>query len=164
MFKSMVLIGLVALPPLVVQAQQRAFNYQDCLLGAVKQGTIDSQRDIGTVKRLCEEQFPETAPNILGQKLDDELLANIDIWVHRDPSENIKGSVYNGNAHVVVTQLTLLLTPHKSGDRVQDFFDSEEYQLHLKIPPYQTKPFFVSVDDTEIPGDFHWNLIRAWGY
>ncbi len=164
-YKSSFILALVlSLIGLPGYAQDNARTYQECLLNATSEGIISSRRDIGLVKEMCEQRFPETAPGISGEKVEDEVLANIDIWTHRGEDNSIKGSIYNGNSDLVITQVTLLLTPSKSGDAVQDFFDSEEYEINRKILPFKTKTFYIPADDTEITGDFHWNLIRARGY
>jgi hypothetical protein len=161
-----ILIGfLLCLPSLAAQAQfNDALNYQDCLLQATREGLVLDKQTVGTVKQMCLERFPDSAPTVGDTKLNEDQLAKIDIWTRRTASNDIEGEFYNGNPDVVVTQFTILLTPVKSDDPVQDFFESEEYEVNLRIMPYKTKTFRILAKDTDIEGEFRWSLVSVWGY
>ncbi len=149
--------------PLTVAADSRALSYQDCILEVVSDGLLSSQRDIGRVKELCEERFPDSAPKVIGEKIDAKALEKIDIYTNRGSDGVINGSVYNGNGHIILTRLEILLTPKTHQGSVMDFFDSEEYQINLLIKPFATEHFTIEPDKTSIDGQFSWKLVRAWG-
>lgn len=141
-----------------------ARNYQDCLLEATREGLVLDKRAVGIIKQTCLERFPGSAPTVGDRQLNEDQLAKIDIWTRRTTEHDIEGEFYNGNPDVVVTQFTILLTPVKSSDTVQDFFESEEYEINLRIPPYKTRTFSIPEEETDIEGDFRWSLINVWGY
>ena len=145
-------------------ADTGALNYQDCLLHATREGLAQNRRDIGTIKQLCAEQFPNSVPQQLGQLLDEEALHQIDIWTHRGEDNSIRGSVYNGNPHWVIKRIVILLTPRTAKDPIQNFFDSEEYEIDINIAPYKTSTFSIAAEQTQIPGEMRSNLLKAWGY
>lgn len=147
-----------------VLADSNARSYQDCILEVTRDGYLTSKQDVGRVKELCEQRFPDSAPNILGEKLDGEQLAKVDIYTNRGDKGEISGTVYNGNPDIILTRLELLITPNTDKGSVMDFFDSEEYEINLKIKPYSTKEFTIEPEKTTITGLFSWKLIRAWGY
>lgn len=162
-----ILIGfcLCMSPFVIVHAQfDEARNYQDCLLQATGKGLALDKQAAGKIKQMCLERFPDSAPTVGDKKLNEDQLAKIDIWTRRTAENDIEGDFYNGNPDIVVTQFTILLTPVKSGDTVQDFFESEEYEINLRIMPYKTRTFRIREEDTEIKGDFRWSLISVWGY
>lgn len=162
-----ILIGLLlCLPPFMsAQAQfNEARNYQDCLLQATSKGLAMDKQTVGKIKQTCLERFPDSAPTVGDKKLNEDQLAKIDIWTRRTAENDIAGEFYNGNPDIVVTQFTILLTPVKTSDTVQDFFDSEEYEINLRIMPYKTRTFRILDKDTDIEGDFRWSLISVWGY
>ena len=146
-----------------IYAQPKARNYQDCLLQATAKRSFDSLRDIGHIKQECEAAFPESAPRVLGYKLNNDSMDKLDIYTHADNDSNIVGTVFNGNPDLFITRLQILITP-KKGDPVQDFFDSEEFEINLKIPPSKTETFKISAEELTVRGDYSWKLIRAWGY
>ncbi len=139
-------------------------TYQDCLLEASRAGAVKSKRDIGLIRESCREQFPETATDILGEKLEQEEIDRLDMWTHRDGKNNIKGSIYNGNPDLVITQLTLLITPKGGGDNIKNFFDSEEFEINVRVPPYKSEAFVIDVEKTDIKGEFGWTIISVRGY
>jgi hypothetical protein len=148
----------------VAYSESKARTYQECILEVTRDGFLQSRRDIGRIKLLCEERFPDTAPDIIGDKLNSEALEKIDIYTNRTDKGYINGSVYNGNPHLILTRLEILLTPKTRQDPVMDFFDSEEYRLNLKVKPFSTESFTIEPEKTGIDGQFSWKLIRAWGY
>lgn len=161
------LIGFLLWLPLFTVAHAQfgeALNYQDCLLQATRDGLVMDKQTVGRIKQTCLERFPESAPTVGDKKLNEDQLAKIDIWTRLTTKKDIEGEFYNGNPDVVVTQFTILLTPVKSGDSVQDFFESEEYEINLRILPYKTRTFRIPEKDTDIEGDFRWSLISVWGY
>ncbi len=161
---KLILVAIFLLcAPSYLLADSKALSYQDCILEIVREGAIASQRDIGRVKQLCEERFPDTVSNIIGEKLADSVMEEIEIYTNRGSDGVINGSVYNGNGHIVLTRLELLLTPRTKKGSVLDFFDSEEYRINLIIKPYSTEHFSIKSEKTEIKGPFSWKLIRAWG-
>jgi hypothetical protein len=162
--RIIVLLGFLVLVPLGVLAESTARSYQECLLEITRDGYLTSKQDIGRVKQLCEKRFPDSVPNMLGDRLDNDALSKIDIYTNRTDNGVINGSVYNGNPHLTLTRLEVLITPKTQKGSVMDFFDSEEFRLHLKIKPYATEPFSIEPEKTEIKGQFSWKLIRAWGY
>lgn len=163
--ERILIILLFCLSPSVAYAQfNEARNYQDCLLQATREGLVMDRQTIGRVKQTCLERFPDSAPSVGDQKLNEDQLEKVDIWTRRTASNNIEGELYNGNPDIVITQFTILLTPVKSGDPVQDFFDSEEYEVNLRILPYKTRTFKIPEKNTDIEGEFRWSLISVWGY
>lgn len=156
------LANLFVLMP--AQAQLKANSYQECLLEAARQGLGSNPTAIGKIKNECRERFPRSAPVVAQIDFDDKKLAEIDLWTSRASNEDIKGTVYNGNPDVGLLQMTLLLTPDKTGDRVQDFFDSEEFEITLNIPPKGTGTFTIPASETNIKGRFRWNILKASGY
>jgi hypothetical protein len=147
-----------------VYAQSNARNYQDCILEANRNALALDKRSIGRIKQTCLERFPETAPTISDKKLNKSQLDKVDLWVRRTSENNIEGGFYNGNPDIVVTQVTLLLTPRNTNDPVQDLFDSEEYEIDLRISPYNNGNFTILEKDTTIKGEFRWSIVNAWGY
>lgn len=145
-------------------AAQSALSYQDCVLEATREGYARDREDIGRIKRDCQERFPRSAPEVLGEKLDKDALDEIDLYTNRSNAGDIRGSVYNSNPHLYLTRVAILLTP-KRGDSVQDFFDSEEFTITLNIPPRETGHFTIDAEKTDIDShDFSSKLLRAWGY
>lgn len=159
----LVLFPLAALLAQAAHARPEPQSYQECLLQATWDGYVDDRRDIGRVKQMCEERFPRSAPDIIGETLTSKQLDNVDLYAHRRDDGGIGGSVYNGNPDLVITRLEVLLTP-RGGDSVRNFFDSEEYRINLKVRPYKTESFEIDRSKTSIDGEFSPRLIRAWGY
>lgn len=153
-------IGIVG----AAQAQSKAYNYQDCILEANRNVLVLDKKTIGRVKNDCLERFPDTAPTISDKKLDKSQLEKVDLWLRRTSDNNIEGGFYNGNPDIVVTQVTLLLTPRNTSDPVQDLFDSEEYEINVRIAPYKNGNFTILDKDTTIKRDFRWSIVSAWGY
>lgn len=149
---------MIALPAMA------ANTYQECLLEANRQGLVISPTDVGKIKNECRKRFPASAPTSAHVTFNDEKLAKIDLWTSRGSKDEIKGTVYNGNPDVGLLQITLLLTPIKTADPVQDFFDSEEFEIALNIPPHGTGNFAIPAAETKIKGRFRWNIIQAAGY
>ena len=145
-------------------AESTARTYQECILEITRDGFLQSRSDIGRVKTLCEDRFPDTAPDIVGDKVDGEALSKIDIYTNRTDKGEITGTIYNGNSHLILTRFEILLTPKTQQDPVLDFFDSEEYRINLKVKPYATESFTIEPGKTAIDGRFSWKLVRAWGY
>lgn len=144
-------------------AQSTALNYQDCILEATREGYAQDWKDVGRIKQSCEEKFPESAPKILGERLKNDSLEEVEIYTHAENDGSVKGTVYNGNSHVFLTRIHIILTPRK-GDPVQDLFDSEEFEITLKIPPNKTDHFTIPAEETKVGHDFRTQLIKAWGY
>ncbi|MBN1378196.1 MAG: hypothetical protein JXA04_03080 [Gammaproteobacteria bacterium] len=160
-----ILIGFLAIISTTnVLAESKAMTYQDCILEVTRDGFFQSRRDVGRIKELCEERFPDTAPVMLGDKLNNEALDKIEIYTNRTDKGEINGTVYNGNSYLIVTRLDLLITPKTKKGSVEDFFDSEDFELNLKVKPYATESFTIEPEKTNIDGQFSWKLIRAWGY
>jgi hypothetical protein len=155
------LINLLALP---VQAQLKANSYQECLLAANRQGLVFSPADIGKIKKECGERFPASAPTTAHVKFGEKNLTEIELWTSRAPNGDIKGTLYNGNPDLALLQMTVLLTPVKTVDPVQDFFDSEEFEITVNVPPYGTGTFTIPAAETAIQGKFRWNIVQAAGY
>lgn len=154
---------LLAIPALA-WGQAGVYSYQDCVLKATRDGQVRSREDIGRIKQDCQGRFPDSAPDVLGEKLSEDAMDQVDLYTNRSNSGDIRGSVYNGNPHVILTRVNVLLTPQR-GESVQDFFDSEEFQITLNIPPRQSKHFTIEADKTSIDTvDFSSKLLRAWGY
>lgn len=147
-----------------VHAQFKGNSYQECLLEATRQGLVGNPVAIGKVKNECRERFPKSAPTVAHVDFDDKRLAEIDLWTSRGSNDDIKGTVYNGNPDVGLLRMTLLLTPDKTGDPVQDFFDSEEFEIPVNIPPKGTGTFTIPASETSIKGRFRWNILKAAGY
>lgn len=165
MNRLLIVVPLCLLPFTAAYSQfNEARNYQDCLLQATREGLALDKQAVGRIKQMCLERFPDSAPTVGDRQLNEDQLAKIDIWTRKTSDNDIEGEFYNGNPDVVVTQFTILLTPVKSGDTVQDFFDSEEYEVNLRIPPYKTRTFRIPEQDTDIEGDFRWSLVSVWGY
>jgi hypothetical protein len=145
-------------------AQIKANTYHECLLEATRQGLVDNPTAIGKIKNECRQRFPNSAPDAAYAEFDQKQLSEIDLWTSRDSNDDIKGTVYNGNPDVGLLQLILLLTPVKTDDPVQDFFDSEEFEIALHVPPKGTGTFTIPVTETGIKGRFRWNILKAAGY
>ena len=158
-------LGILSLAmPGYVAAQGDVYSYQDCILKATREGYIRNREDIGHIKQNCRRRFPDSAPDVLGEKLKEKALQQVELYTSRSDKGDIRGTLYNGNPDFFVTRVTLLLTPER-GDSVQDFFDSEEFEVTLNIPPHETKHFTIDADKTGIDSyDFSAKLIRAWGY
>ena len=147
-----------------VPAESNAHSYQECLLEITRDGFVQDRSDIGRIKSMCEKRFPDSAPNIIGDKLNDKALDKIDLYTNWTEKGEITGSVYNGNPDLIVTRLQVLFTPKTDKGSVMDFFDSEEYYLNLKIKPFSTATFSIDPKKTKIRGPLGWKLVRAWGY
>ena len=160
-FYLLLILFFSALP---VDAAKSPQNYSECILEANRQSLVLDKRAIGRIKQDCLERFPESAPTVSDKKLSQRQLSNLELYTRRTNGSDIEGDFYNGNVDIIVTQITLLLTPADSGDDIENFFNSEEYEVNLLIPPYKTKTFTIKSEDTKIKGDFHWSLISAWGY
>lgn len=159
----LLLMNLVMFAPFA-HAQSKAHSYHECLLEATRQGLVGSPSAVGKVKNECRRRFPDSAPTEAYVEFDQNRLAEIDLWTSRDTNDDIKGTVYNGNLDVGLTQMTLLLTPDKTGDPVQDFFDSEEFEVRLNVPPKGTGTFTIPDTETDIKGRFRWKILKAAGY
>jgi hypothetical protein len=159
---AILLINLFLLAP--VQAEIEANTYHECLLEAARQGLVGNPTAVGKIKNECRTRFPASAPTTANVAFNDQKLAEIDLWAARGSKDEIKGTVYNGNPDVGLLQITLLLTPVKTGDVVQDFFDSEEFDIPLNIPPHGTGTFTIPAAETRITGRFRWYIIQAAGY
>jgi hypothetical protein len=158
----LLLANLLAAAP--AQAQFKANTYHECLLEATRQGLVGNPTAIGKVKNECRERFPKSVPTVAHVDFDNMKLSAIDLWTSRAGNDDIRGTVYNGNPDVGLLQITLLLTPVNTGDPVQDFFDSEEFEIALDIPPKGTGAFAIPAAETNIKGRFRWKIIKAAGY
>ena len=147
----------------VVMAQAKPLNYQDCILEATREGYARDWNDIGNIKQNCEERFPDTAPQMLGQRISNKLLDKLEIYMHAENDGSINGTLYNGNSHIYLTRIHVLLTPRKD-DPVQDFFDSEEFEVTVKVLPNKTGTFTIPTEEVKLEGSFRTQLIKAWGY
>jgi hypothetical protein len=159
---TILLLNLFLFAP--ARAEIKANSYHECLLDAARQGLVGNPTAAGKVKNECRERFAASAPTSAHVEFGNQQLSEIDLWVARGSNEDIKGTVYNGNPDVGLLRITLLLTPIKTGDAVQDFFDSEEFDIPVDIPPHGTGTFTIPAAETGITGRFRWNIIRAAGY
>lgn len=146
-------------------ALSEPLSYQDCLLFATRQGLVDTPDKIKYVEQSCRERFPDSAPAYqqLAVKLSTEALSRIDIWTRNDDPQKLSASVYNGNSNIILTELVVLVSPLTDRGSMEDFFDSEEYEIRLKVEPYKTA-FFELSPDSRLKGKLRWQILSAKGY
>lgn len=77
------------------------------------------------------------------------------------------GSIYNGNRHYSVTQLTVSMTPihdHHMEMMEMSSHETKEYKIDLNLLPFSKSSISVAIpsDDAHVH-DFEWKIVQALG-
>lgn len=164
--EKLIIFCVLVLNMITVSVIAGPLNYQDCILEANRKGGITSQDDVQRIKILCREQFPDTAPDKFeaSKTLPKKVISKLTIYSNKG-DEVINGTLYNGSSAYTVTRVTVLLTPINNGkDSIENFFDSEEFEINKTAAPFETTSFNIPLKDMNIKGEFSWHIVTAMGY
>ncbi len=134
-------------------------DYNDCILKHVKPGL--DQTAVLVVTQSCRAKFPVDGSSESGSAVDRDLTA-LELSAlsgrARDYGDQYSGTIYNGNANVMITEIEI--TVATTIDKVEV---SRPYRTPLSIPPQSAKSFGFHL----IPGDtgasYAWSITGARG-
>lgn len=135
-------------------------NYNECILDNVR-GVVNNTAAL-VVEHACREKFPKfdwSNVRFDDEALKPESLKNLNATDGSVDSSGIFSvTIYNGNADLAITSMTLLINP----GRDREIKNSQQYKVVTLIPPLTAKEISLRVV-VQPSQDFLWGIAEARG-
>ena len=133
-------------------------TYEDCVLKNL-QGAANNAV-VARVEDACREKFPEKpAPQVKTRELQVHELAAVTGRASSGYSNVFRGTLYNGNTNVTVTEVQVEIDSKETGKDV-----SRPYAVNLMVPPLTAKDFTFDIIVGDKGSEYGWRVISARGY
>ena len=164
-------IFILAIPTLGTAGWFGPSNYDECILESMK--GVTSDRAATAITNACIGKFikiPKTENKT--RELTFQELRLVTGRAGLVYNSALKGSLYNGNSNITVTEITVIVT-YTDPTCIPSVLDidmcvkvkpvSRKYFTTTFVKPFETDSFFVSILTPDKVEDFTWNIISARG-
>ena len=133
-------------------------NYDECILDSMKGVVGDVAARL--IRQSCAQKFPAKAkPSVPSRDLSQDKIAQITGRAALSYGDAYAGNLYNGNASVTLTQVTIAISSVISG-----MYVTKNYSIDVTIPPLTARDFSISIVVGDYRAEYGWSIISAKGY
>lgn len=134
-------------------------NYDECILESMKGVTSDKAAIL--IAMSCRKKFPEESEtNRDVRALSNEELSRLTGRAAGPTVGNyFSGNLYNGNANITVSEITIWVTTTIDGEEV-----SRAYSTSVNIKPHSTEDFGFNIVVGDTDAMYKWGISGGKGY
>ncbi len=132
-------------------------SFDDCILESMK--GVTNNFAARQIRRSCRNKFPVESSTPTSHVVSTKEQSNITGTAGFAPSGYFKGSLYNGNTDIHITEITIVISV--SDGKLKDI---KEYSTTVYISPKSTSSFSFGAIKGDHKSDFSWNIGSAKGY
>ena len=136
-------------------------NYDECILESMKGAKSDLAAK--SIIRACRNKFSDRSKG----KMESRSLSYTEMsqltgrasFSEFSYGGNFSGKIYNGNANVTISEITIQITTTRNGKKI-----TRLYRDDVNIEPQATGYFRFEALDGDKDADYSWSINRAIGY
>ena len=150
-FKSrrVVLLFIISILPQIASANFFGpKNVNECIIKSMK--NISSDAAAKSIKQSCYDQFTKPLSESENRKLTGRSAFR---------SFDFGGDIYNGNEHITVTELVVVVKSEKDGKAI-----TRKYRTVVEIPPLTTRSYSVRITEPDRTELSSWWIDSSKGF
>jgi hypothetical protein len=118
---------------------QSAEDYNECVLRGI--AVAESPAEAADIRRRCQEQFPGRVSQQRARELPPVALKKLDLDADVEFDEYLNGTAYNGNADLLVTEITIAIEVGEPGQS-----DTQLYTEQVNMGPLSRSDIGILVE------------------